>query len=402
MKNQSLTKHAENTEYNKISMINNNSKVLYHQNKIKELQEGMTTSPTCIQVDLEAFCNDNCGFCTTRKDNGYNNEMLKLIQIDKPDEKTTINEFLPIGKPSDKSRLDLRMAHDLPKMMKDANIPAIELTGGGEPTLWPAFDTLIENLAKNDIEIGLITNGSNISEKRAHLLANHCTWIRFSMDASNQDMHQKIHRTPNHDFNKRIENIRNVIRLRNEEVVIGVSFIITPINKLDIENACKFYSDIKSEYLRFSWMYDRTGNADLTNDEISQIKKTLYRCKQEYDSEYFKVLYDDDRIDLFSKPNDDFKKCHMQRFVWAIGADANVYPCCIQKYNPGFEIGNIQEKTLQEIIDGEFSKKKINQLDPAGCHPCWMREKNKTIDMILNSSQTVPDEAKKPPHVNFV
>ena len=123
-------------------------------------------------MDLEAFCNDNCSFCTTRKENGYNNEMLKLLNIDK--KKPSSNDFRPIGELGPNSHLKEEMANSLPSMMKEAQIPAIELTGGGEPTLWPEFDRLIENLAENDIEIGLVTNGSKISDFRARLLAKHC------------------------------------------------------------------------------------------------------------------------------------------------------------------------------------------------------------------------------------
>ena len=115
------------------------SKAVYHADKIKDLQNFKSITPTELQVDLEAWCNHNCNFCSYRKDNGYNNDMLKLLGAN-PGEKYDDNK--PIGKPSDNSRLPLEFARTLPKQMFDCDIPAIELTGGGEPTLWPAFDEI--------------------------------------------------------------------------------------------------------------------------------------------------------------------------------------------------------------------------------------------------------------------
>jgi len=361
--------------------IYSSKKALLHTERLMKLQNQQPISPTCLLVDLEAFCNDNCSFCTTRKENGYNNQMLKLIQIDKKEKPK--NEFRPIGKPSERSRLNLLMAQSLPQMMKEAEIPAIELTGGGEPTLWPAFDNLIENLVKSDIEIGLVTNGSNISDHRASILAEHCTWIRFSMDASNKVLHKEMHRTPNNDFDRRIDSIQKIIQLKHDKLVLGISFVITPVNVSDIEESCKFYKNLGVDHIRFTWMYDKTGTAGLTEKEIVLVKDMLLEFKKKYEDESFGILYEDDRIDLYSKSNNDFTKCYMQRFVWAIAADSKVYPCCIMKYNEKFAIGDIQKQTLKEIVHDKHSVEKMNNLNPISCFPCWLRNKNKIIGQAI-------------------
>ncbi|WP_420545783.1 radical SAM protein [Nitrosopumilus sp.] len=381
--------------------IYSNDKVLVHVDKLKRLQNMQPISPTSVLVDLEAFCNDNCGFCTTRKENGYNNSMLKLLNVSER-KKNFLDDFKPIGRSSEKSRLSLDMAYRLPEMLKDAKIHAIELTGGGEPTLWPAFDILLENLVKNDIEIGLVTNGSNISDKRAKLIAQYCTWVRFSMDSSNEALHKKMHRTSNNDFKRRIKSIEQIIKYNRNGLIIGVSFVITPQNVLDIEKSCMFYRDLGVDHLRFTWMYDKTGTAGLTAEEIQSIKDLLIKCKKKHDDDSFGILYDDNRIDFYSQPNDDFSKCHMQRFIWAIGADANVYPCCIMKYNEKFSIGNIQDQTLEEIIYDKYSKNKMDTLNPQNCFPCWLRNKNKTITKALEKPIKELNDDLLPTHHNFV
>ena len=124
---------------------------------------------------------------------------------------------------------------------------------------------------------------------------------------------------------------------------MGVSFVITPVNVLDIEESCKFYRNLGVDHIRFTWMYDKTGTAGLTSENIKKIKEQLLQYKKKYEDKIFGVLYEDDRIDLYSKPNDDFSTCYMQRFVWAVAADGKVYPCCIMKYNEKFAIGDINK-----------------------------------------------------------
>ena len=364
------------------------SKAIYHLDKIKDLQSHNPIVPTELQVDLMAWCNHNCNFCSYRKDNGFNNDMLKLIGA-VPGEKYEDNK--PIGKPLESSMLPLEFARTLPKQMFDTGIPAIELTGGGEPTLWPAFDELIENLAKYHREIALVTNGSSLSDTRIELLKQHCLWIRISMDASNQITHKKVHRTQGDEFERIISNIMKLCHNKRKDLIIGISFIINPDNISDIEDSIILYKSLGVDNIRFSWMYDAGGKSGLMDAEIDNLKSRLDFYKGKYDTDVFKVIYDKTRIDSYSEPND-FDKCYFQRFVWSIGADAKLYPCCINKYDAKYVIADLKEKTIGEVIYDISTQIKMDNLDPHGCTPCWLRTKNYSI----------VDAVEEPKHKNFI
>ena len=366
--------------------IYSTSKALYHVDKLAEIQRGNPISPTLIQIDLEAWCNDNCSFCSYRKDDGYNKGMLELLKCG------SHCENKPIGKPSPDSRLPESVAKELPLQMKQNNIPAIELTGGGEPTMWPYFDILLDNLIQNEIEIGLVTNGSNLPDSRLKKLAGYSgtKWVRFSMDASNQEIHKLIHRTSGEDFARRVNTIKKMVEWKHKDLVLGISFIITPDNWLNIESAIQFYKNIGVNNIRFSWMYDKSGNSGLDPQTIDVIKAKLEFHKEKYDTENFRVLFERGRIETYDKPNDDFSRCYYQQFVWNIGADSLVYPCCIQKYNKAFALGDIRTQTITDIILSSHTK--MTTLDPMMCNPCWLRNRNKDIAKGV----------EKPQHHNFV
>ena len=274
--------------------------------------------------------------------------------------------------------------------MVEAGIPAIEITGGGESTLWPYLDELLTNLHKWDREVSIVTNGSNLSDNRIDLICKSCLWVRISMDSSNPVVHKKIHRTSNYDFERRIENIKKLVRYKPPQLVLGISFIINQDNYDDIENSARYFCKLGVNNIRFSWMYDSSGNSGLTRGQINNAKSLLERLKEELTNDNFGLHYDSDRVDLYTRPNTDFDTCHFQRFVWAIGADMKVYPCCIMKYFPDYAFGSLKEHTLKQLIDKMDNS--MTNLVPAKCMPCWLRGKNKAIDNAI----------KEPVHHNFV
>lgn len=365
------------------------NKAVYHTDKIFQLQQGKMIAPTEIQVDPEAFCNDNCSFCSYRKEDGYNNEMLKILNATPGKE---YHDNKPTGKPSIQSRIPDETLLRIPEMMVEAGIQAIEVTGGGEPTMHPKFDEFIELLGKADREIGLVTNGSLLYDERIDLIVKNCLWVRISMDSARPETHKKIHRTPGYSFEKRMEAIKKIAHLKDDSLTLGISFIITPENLSEIAEASHLFANIKGiNHLRFSWMYDMQGSAGLTPDQIVDTKQNLDSLKEEYDRDDFKIFYEKDRIETYTAPNK-FDNCYFQKFVWAIGADANVYPCCIMKYHPEYANGNIAKNTLKELIEDTNTLAKQNGVEPSKCFPCWLRHRNSQIESAV----------EKPKHHNFI
>ncbi len=369
------------------------SKANYHVYKIRELQMNIPISPLTIQIDLEAYCNDNCRFCAYREELGYNDDMLSLLKIDK--NKTDRNTFKPLGVMNPDSGIPREIAMSIPNQMYIADIPAIEITGGGEPTLYRHFDEFITRLIQHDRQIGLVTNCSQLNDDRIGTITNYKNfiWLRTSFDASNPEVHRRVHRTPNYDFERRIGMLQSLIEKNNtrpnkdmDKIEVGISFIINPDNDQDLEESAKLFRSLGASHLRYSWQYDKSGNAELEDKAIQRIKNDLQFVKERYTTNDFRIYTEINRIDTYNRPNTDFDHCFMKDFVWAIGADALVYPCCIMKYIPNWHFADLRKNTLSEMV-------KMNRdVDVRKCHPCWLRERNKSIAGAVI----------KPKHKNFI
>jgi radical SAM protein with 4Fe4S-binding SPASM domain len=371
------------------------SKALYHADKINDLKKGRTIIPTEIQVDPEAFCNDNCKFCSYRKVDGYNNEMLKMLG---PNAKPS-TDSKAIGRPGIESRIPKNILLDIPYQMVDCGIPAIEITGGGEPSLHPDFEEFYRTCGELGLDIGLVTNGSRLNDRIIEMVKKYGMWIRISMDSSNPETHKLIHNTPNMDFEKRLGNVRKLCENKPKTLTVGISFIITPENFDDIEESARLYAGIGVDHIRFSWMYDKQGTAGLTLNQIDHIANLIPKLQKELDRDDFKIFNEKQRIQLYTQKND-FPDCNFQRFVVAIGADSGLYPCCIQKYHPDFMYANLKEKTLSEIFSDWTTEKFMSELNPMKCRPCWLSPRNKSITEAIKDSTYEP--IPKPIHHNFI
>jgi MoaA/NifB/PqqE/SkfB family radical SAM enzyme len=353
-------------------------KLLFHLGKLDTLKQNKKITPNLVELHLEAYCNDNCMFCSFRKDNGTNRSMLKLID----GQSSTENK--PIGKPSDKSRIPLDVVMNLPKMMKECNIPSCLFSGGGEPTIYPYFDIVLDEFIKYGIELALITNGTNLNDSRIDKIVDNFIWIRFSMDSSKQETHKLIHKTPNEDFDRRVKSIKKMCmlkKLRGKDLTIGISFIITKDNVDDIEDSAKFFHEVGVDNIRFSYMFDESGDGGFNSSEINLVKNRISKLKELYGDF---IQGDKDRVDLYSKPNNDFSACYIQHFNWVIGADSLLYPCCIMTYHPSFVLADISKQKLTDIVNSNKVYEQMMKLNPKSCLPCWLRQKNQFVEKIFN------------------
>jgi len=355
-------------------------KAAHHLDDIAALRDGRPIAPRNIQVDLEAFCPHSCEFCSYRNV-GWQQYEKAPMQFEEPAART------------EQTGMARDIALALPRQMYMAGIPSIEITGGGESLVYPYIGEFLDECGEYGIEIGLVTNGVALRDSvLAHVRRDKLKWVRFSVDAITDDVYSEVHRTPRVAFGTLMRNIKRLIDWRDPAVtLVGVSFVITQHNYLQIAKAAAFFKELGVDSVRYTYTFDPGGEGRLSKAQHI-FASDLLRMAKFRETPTFRV-FTVDRLEAYSRPNDDFSMCGYQHFVWAIGYNGIVYPCCIMKYHTGYEIGDLSKQTLKDIVLSEHRRNFAAHLNVMDCKSCYLRDKNKFIEYLLD---------KNPAHVNFV
>lgn len=354
-------------------MIYSSHKAAHHLDRLKALREGKLIYPTQVQIDLTNECNHRCPFCFYRC---AKNDRLNAL----------FNE---------KDVIPTEHVLKLLKEFKKVGIPAVQFTGGGEPFMHPGITEILQKTLDLGLELAVVTNGAKVKPEHLEMLAR-SVWVRFSVDASTPQIYAASQHSTEEDFHHVIATIKDLVSRRKGSSVIGMSFVISPINYKQIESFADMAKDLGVDNIRYSVAYTPRG-IDLYRDIWEEIKNRCYRTRR-IQTEKFKVFdLAEDHLCNLDMRDKGYDFCGYQHFTAVIGADGCVYPCCTLKYNAAMtSFGNIKEQSFKDIWNGEKRAKwmKMDHLKyVCDKNPCWMDSKNKMISYLIKNN---------PPHVNYI
>lgn len=131
------------------------------------------------------------------------------------------------------NELSLEKIKDILFLLKKWGVRTITL-GGGEPLLHPHFSEVVVFAKENGFRIGVISNGTLMTEEIARSIIYNCEWIRFSIDGPQKDIHDYIRGVP--IFDKVTASIKTLNSLRlGGSLSVGLNFVIQKANILHVE-----------------------------------------------------------------------------------------------------------------------------------------------------------------------
>lgn len=149
---------------------------------------------------------------------------------------------------------------------------------GGEVFLRPDLPVLIQRLREHKIQVGIITNGTQIDRPAAEKLASlKVKWVQISIDGASPAVHDKV-RGLSGGWQKSINAIRY---LKQNHIRTHVSFVPTKINFRDVKGVIALCVEMGLEYF-VTDMLVLTGRAALNFDNVKL-------NSQEYD-EFYTIL----------------------------------------------------------------------------------------------------------------
>jgi len=324
----------------------------------------------------------NCSFCAYRMSDYASNQLFAL------------GDLAAKGTNNPKRMMDFDKVQEIIDDCKEMGVGAIQLTGGGEPTVHPRFQETCEQIIDLDMDLGLVTNGLLLKEGTRELLMD-ASWVRVSIDAGTPETYADVRRVPAMQFDKVWGNLEALCKLRDEkksDLIVGAGFVVTKDNWREIPLFAKRAKETGVDNIRFSAIFQNEGSRYFNSffDEAAEL------CSQSLEMAEGKFTVFNgfgDRVADLAQKAPDYDFCGYQHFTTYIGGDLNVYRCCGYAYNERGLIGSLEEQTFKQLWASKKKKKDFDNFRASECGVCQFNHKNKAILYALDPN---------PRHVDFV
>lgn len=191
-----------------------------------------------VYIEIDNYCNSKCIYC-------YN--------AIRSNEEISLNKF-----------------KNLIKSLKKIGVICVILTGG-EPTLHPHLMDFLDILKKNNMIIGMSTNGIKLNDEIIDFFANNKSFIQISIDTTNREKYKEIRKTDTLDIV-----MKNMKKMLNKGINVDAGIVL---NNLSLETLEKTIYDLKD-----------IGIPTMHVEEIKDVGFAKENFDTLYIKDYFEVL----------------------------------------------------------------------------------------------------------------
>ncbi len=361
------------------------NKLAYHSAVIRNLRAG--DNRTLLQVHLmpQNACNQSCNFCSYRMPHNKNSALF--------DESKT---------------LPIEAIAPLIEDFKALGVRAVEVTGGGEPLAHPNKYEMFEMLFAAGFDVGLVTNGTLVTDRLAELLAPNLTWMRVSIDAANRETYIKLRRSARVHFDCATDAIRKIRRYGNHkpDFRLGAGFVMSNGNELEVYGFCELVKALGADNARLSLTFSDYDMAYFKDQKKLKAGVALAkRAEEELSDGAFRVFnLIPERHDNLVEAANDYPKCYTKDVLCVIEGKGDVYTCCTFTGTNKGRHGNIL--TDKDGFAGVWRRSQAFRLalDPRRYCNVTCLYKKRNLEMINLVHQDLIEIAnrERPAHVNFI
>jgi len=362
-------------------------KILRHTDFMEDLKRFQShptptwvPAPIKVMLVLSDLCNQDCSFCAYRIPQNLSSELFVLRDSAKAVIDHNPKRFFPVER-----------SLDLIAELADIGTKSLILTGGGEPTVSPAFDQVVEAAKSRGMKVGLITNGQLLNRGGTLTAAAKCDWVRISVDASNAETYAKMRRVSQGSWltlKMNVAALNSVRKEINPTMQLGFGFVVTADNQEEILAASRIAHEWEFDNFRIS-SFSSTETTEQTpywHEAIKLARETELWYMGTGLQVYNQIGERHDQQTSVPKN----KTCHYQQAATFIGADMNVYRCCLLSYNNRGIVGSIKDQPFWKLWRSADRIHDIVNFDATGCTNCTYQRENEALAYAV--SKHVADE----------
>lgn len=214
--------------------INPSLKLFGHMDRLHALQRGERPAPVNVEIDLSNRCSLGCEWCHF----AYTHTRGPLAgKRDKPQDAIAGGDLM-----------DTPLARAILEQLHESGVKSVTWTGGGEPTLHPDFNQIINCAGRLDLEQGLYTHGGHIDDMRAGLLKGLFTWVFVSLDECTAATYQRSKGADR--FDAVCANVRRLVDAAGKATV-GLGFLLHNHNYNQVPQMVALGRELGVDYVQF-------------------------------------------------------------------------------------------------------------------------------------------------------
>ena len=312
--------------------------------------------PAQVDIDLTNICNQDCFYC-----NSAVHRKEKPIQKD-------YKEYLNLL-----DKLSTWRQHT-PNSYGSLN--TISYPGGGEPTILPGYEYVLEHT----IDLGFLTSITTNGTKLNKLIENthpdkikKIAWIGIDIDAGEEELYEKIRRslTKTSPFKKVMTYAQELVKMG---AVVDFKVLLCDDNSTPqaLENIFKRCKEVGVRLLYVRPAVINSTAFIMTPEILSQ----LDQLSQTYGVQL--------KINQTKYLPRNYNRCHQMFQFPVFCADGEIYTCCDNKGVDKFSIARWDQDDFRDSWLSKRHFEVYNSINTHLCHPCRPNAANIQIQKIIN------------------
>ncbi|KKL60489.1 hypothetical protein LCGC14_2204790 [marine sediment metagenome] len=343
----------------------NSMKILFWSKHMEAFAKEEYPPPPSVDVDPSNMCNFKCMWC---------------------------NAYDIICKKS--NNLPTKHLIKISDMCADWGVKSMCVAGGGEPMMNVGFLLLLQRNHKNDIETGVITNGSLIKDKHIDTMVDTCRWVGISVDSGTKETFEKIKKVRKDMFDVVINNINkltNKIKQVNSKCDVAYKYLLHPLNASEIYEAAKLAKSlgVNDFHMRpVGWdniTITKKSNSLLFTPDIFKTTNEQIKMAMELEDDAFHFYGVRHKFDQNFKRKVNFSRCWAIPLIPTFGADGNVHTCFDMRGREDLIMCSHypDPEEIRRMWNTEKHKELIRTIDISKCPRCTFGIYNEMVEKVF-------------------
>ncbi|VAX15728.1 Cyclic pyranopterin phosphate synthase (MoaA) [hydrothermal vent metagenome] len=346
-------------------------KLNYHPERIAAWRQNKNIYPIYMEISPTGACNHRCVFC------GLDFMKYQARSLDSDLLKKRLSEL---------GRLGLKSAM---------------YAGEGEPLIHKDIGEIAHHTKKAGIDVAFTTNGVLLNKDMGQELLPVTSWIKVSINAGTSKTYAMVHRTAQDDFDRVIENLAYCRELRDKHrynCTLGMQLVLLPENRHEVVILAEIAKKIGMDYIVVK-AYSQHPQSEVSEYQEGSLNGdgSLFEDLEAIATSEFSVICRVSEERFQSNVEKGYSKCLALPFWSYVDAGGGVWGCSVFLEDDRFYYGNINEKSFQEIWEGERRRNSLEWVaEKLDASKCRLNCRMDTINLYLH------DIVNPPAHVNFI